>query len=207
MSNEITASGELQAFELAQRQAKLFTVSDLVPTSYKGNVANCLIAMNMAKRMNCDPLMAMQSIFIIQGRPAMSAQFLIAAFNKTGRFSTIRYEFTGVELTDSWGCRCSAIERETGDRHSGTLVTIAMAKADGWFGKNKKWQSMTEHMIRFRAATFFIRQIAPEISLGFQTDDEVRDISPAPKTASRSVDDLLNPQPAAIEGEFYAETA
>jgi len=208
MSTEVSVLNEKELFELADRKASALAHSDIVPAAYKGNRANCLLALNMAARMDCDPLMIMQNVMVIQGKPSMSSQFLIASFNKSRAFSTIKYEFTGVEGQDSWGCRASAIERETGEKHSGVLVTIGMAKAEGWATKGgSKWRTMPELMLRYRSAAFFIRQTAPEIALGFQTDDEVRDISPTAKTASRSVDDLLNPQPAPIEGEFYAEMA
>jgi diguanylate cyclase (GGDEF)-like protein len=56
-------------------------------------------------------------------------------------------------------------------------VTIGMAKAEGWYNKTgSKWKTMPELMMRYRAATFLIRSVAPEIALGFQTTEEVRDI-------------------------------
>jgi hypothetical protein len=39
----------LQSFELAQRGAKLFAASSLVPKDYQGNIPNCVIALNMAR--------------------------------------------------------------------------------------------------------------------------------------------------------------
>jgi hypothetical protein len=208
MSNQVAVLNERDLFELADRKANALAHSDIVPAAYKGNKANCLLALNMAHRMGCDPLMVMQNVYVIQGRPSMSSQFLIAAFNKSGTFSAIKYEFTGTEGQDSWGCRASAIEKETGEKHTGTLVSIAMAKAEGWATKGgSKWKTMPELMLRYRAAAFFIRQAAPEIALGFQTDDEVRDVTPAPRPATRSVDELLNPKPEPIiEGDFYEQT-
>lgn len=196
MSNEVQIMPirEVQLFELQGRQASALAASDLVPAQYKGNKANCLLALNMAQRMNADPMMVMQNVYIIHGKPSLSSQFLIACFNKVGKFSAIKYEFTGVEGQDSWGCRASAIELSTGEKHQGTLVTVGMAKAEGWATKNgSKWKTMPELMLRYRAATLFIRQIAPEIALGFHTDDELRDIQPE-KPTIKTVSDLLKPQ-------------
>lgn len=207
MSNEVATTEkikEVQLFELANRQATALAHSDLVPAQFKGNQANCLLALNMAQRMKCDPMMVMQNTYIIHGKPSLSSQFLIACFNQAGKFSAIKYEFTGVEGQDSWGCRASAIEKETGEKHSGTLVTIAMAKAEGWATKGgSKWKSMPELMMKYRAATFFIRQVSPEIALGFHTDDEIRDIQPE-STTIKTVSDLLKPkqEPDVVEGEL-----
>ncbi len=49
---ELLPSAEAQerTFALAQRKAGALASSDLVPKEYKGNIPNCLIAMNLAKR-------------------------------------------------------------------------------------------------------------------------------------------------------------
>lgn len=165
-----------QSFELAQRVAKCFAMSTLVPKDYQNNLPNCVIALNMASRMGADPMMCMQNLHVVHGRPAWSAQFLIATFNKCGRFSAIRYEFTGQEGSDSWGCRAKATELATGEVLSGTTVTIAMAKREGWYQKSgSKWQSMPEQMLMYRAASWFVRAYAPEIAMGLQTAEEMRD--------------------------------
>lgn len=165
-----------QSFELAQRVAKCFSMSSLVPKDYQNNLPNCVIALNMAHRMGADPMMIMQNLVVIHGRPSWSAQFLIATFNKNGAFSSIRYEFFGTEGQDDWGCRAKATEISTGEMLVGPLVTVGIAKKEGWFQKSgSKWQTMPEQMLRYRAASWFIRTIAPEIAMGLQTAEEMRD--------------------------------
>ena len=168
-----------QGFELLQRMAKMFNESSLVPPQFKGkeNFGNCVIAMNMAQRMNADPLMVMQNLYVVYGNPAWSSKFLIATFNQCGRFSSIHYKETGKPNTDSWGCIAWAQELATGEVVEGPEVTIATAKAEGWYSKNgSKWQSMPQQMLRYRAASWFIRTTAPELSMGLQTREEAEDI-------------------------------
>jgi len=83
MSTEITETNPapLSSFELAQRQAKALSASDLVPQQYKGNVANTLVALEIANRIGASPLMVMQNLHIIHGRPSWSSTFVIAAIN------------------------------------------------------------------------------------------------------------------------------
>ena len=165
-----------QSFELAQRVAKCFAASTLVPKQYQNNLPNCVIALNMAGRMGADPMMVMQSLYVVHGTPSWSAPFLIATFNKCGKFSSIRYDFFGTEGQDDWGCRANATELSTGELLAGPLVTIALAKKEGWYQKGgSKWQTMPEQMLRYRAAAWFVRTIAPEIAMGLQTAEEVRD--------------------------------
>jgi hypothetical protein len=160
------------SWELAQRIGKAFAASTLVPEQYRGNVANCIVALEMANRMGASPLMVMQNLYIVHGNPGWSAKFLIACFNQCGRFSSLRYEWT----KDRTGCRAWAIEKSTGERIEGPQVTTAMAKDEGWSTKNgSKWKTMPELMLMYRSAAFLIRTYAPEISMGLQTDDELAD--------------------------------
>ncbi len=170
--------GSMRAFENAQRIAKALTSSSLVPKEFQGNqnLGNAIIAMDMAQRTGAGVLAVMQSLDIIHGRPSWRATFVIAAINTSGRFSPLRYEFVGTEGKDDWGCRAVA-DDAAGNRCEGPLVNIAMAKLEGWHGRQgSKWKTMPEVMLRYRAATFFGRQFAPEILLGMRTSDEMDDI-------------------------------
>ena len=167
----------LQGFEGLQRAGKLLSVSPLVPKDYRDNPASCAIALNLANRIGCDPLMVMQNLFIVQGRPGWGAQFLIATFNSCGRFTALRFEFSGTEGQDEWGCRAWAVELSTNQRIQGAKVTIKLAKAEGWFAKSgSKWQTMPEQMLMYRCASWFIKAYAPEVSMGLQTKEELEDI-------------------------------
>lgn len=166
-------------FEALQRAAKLLASSSLVPEQYRNNVPNAVIAMNMALRLRADPLMVAQNLYVVHGRPGWSAQFYISAFNSCGRFSPIRYRFIGEKGKDTWGCVAWAKELATGEIVEGSEVTIALAKAENWYGKNgSKWQTMPQQMLMYRAASFLVRTVAPEITMGIRTVDELEDIGP-----------------------------
>lgn len=211
--------GSLQSFELMQRAANLLASSTLVPAAYRkviekldkyGNVkesrenpnalANAVVALNMAQRMGADPLMVMQNLYIVEGRPSWSSQWIIAAINGSGRFSPLRFDIkeTGkktvervetvwengnrstvtkkVDILDKV-CIAWAIEKETGDRLESPKVSIEMAVKEGWYTKTgSKWQTMDEVMLRYRTASFFGKLYAPELLMGLQTVEEAQDI-------------------------------
>jgi hypothetical protein len=159
-------------WELAQRIGKAFASSDLVPQQYRGNLANCIVALEMANRMGASPLMVMQNLYIVHGNPGWSSKFLIACFNQCGRFSALRYEWNDARSE----CRAWAVEKATGERIEGPTVSIEMAREEGWSTKSgSKWKTMPELMLMYRAAAFLIRTYAPEISMGLRTDDEIVD--------------------------------
>jgi hypothetical protein len=166
-------------FELAQRMAKALVTSDIVPKRFQGlqNIGSALIVLNMAQRMGSDPLMTMQNLYVVHGSPSFSSQFMTAIFNQSGRYSTMKYRFSGEEGKDDWGCRAYATELSTGEEISGPLVTIDVAKKEGWYGKaGSKWQTIPELMLRYRAAAWLIRTTAPELSMGMQTKEELVDV-------------------------------
>lgn len=167
---------DLQAFELIQRVSKAFASSDLVPKQYQGNLANCMIAMDMAQRIGANPLMVMQNLYIVHGTPGWSSKFLIATINACGRYSSLRYEWKGEPGQPDYGCRAWAIERETNERLEGIWVTWKMVKAEGWDAKNgSKWKTMEDQMFVYRAAAFWQRAYAPELGMGLQTAEDLQD--------------------------------
>lgn len=166
-------------FENAQRMARALSSSSLVPESYRGDrsIPNVLIAMELAARIGASVFAVMQNIDIIHGRPSWRATFLIATVNASGRFTPIRFKWQGKEGSETWGCRAVAKDRETGEECIGALITLGLAKAEGWSTKNgSKWRSMPEQMLMYRAAAFWARIYAPELSLGMHTSEEVRDV-------------------------------
>ena len=166
-------------FETAQREAKALASSDLVPTAYKGNVANTLLAMEVASRVGASPLAVMQNLHIVQGRPSWSASFLIACVNSCGRFSPLRFETRGGDDASKkeYAVRAISTDKESGKDCTGSWVTWPMIEAEGWSKKTgSKWLTMPEQMFMYRAAAFWSRVFAPEISLGMHTSDEVEDV-------------------------------
>lgn len=207
------------SFELMQRAAKMMANSTLVPAAYQAvinktdrygqitdrrenpnAVSNCVIVLNMSARMNADPLMIAQNLYIVEGRPSWSSQWIIAAINSCGRFSPLRFdikdlgkktvEYTSyiwenkqrsakteaIEITDKV-CVAWATEKETGNRIESPPVSIEMAVKEGWYTKNgSKWQTMEDVMLRYRTASFFGKLYAPELLMGLQSVEETQDM-------------------------------
>lgn len=235
----LTGSG----FEQLQRVAKALSSSTLVPVQYRAfaevkdfgkvtgyvpnpaGLPNCIVALNMAQRMGADPLMVMQNLYVIEGRPSWSSQFIIAMINSCGRFSPLRFDLSepgkpeeAVYTASVWKnkqkveeqrkvkvqhqtCRAWVIEKETGERLDGPLVSIQMAIDEAWLTKNgSKWLTMPEMMLRYRAASFLGRLYAPELLMGLHSREEVEDFIQADRDSSGTyavdLDDLREKEPA-----------
>jgi hypothetical protein len=165
-------------FTQAQRQAKALASSDLVPKDYRANLPNCLIALELASRIGASTFAVMQNLHIIQGRPSWSSSFLIATVNSCGRFEPLRFEvFGGDPKSKEYRVRAYAKDKKSGELCSGSWITWAMVDAEGWASKSgSKWKTMPEQMFMYRAAGFWARVYAPEISLGMLTTEEAQDV-------------------------------
>lgn len=177
---------DIKRFELMQRKAMMFCSSTIVPKHYQGqeNVGNCIIALDMAERIGANPVLVMQNLYIVHGNPSFSSKFLIATVNHCGRFTPLRYEFKGKEGTPEWACRCYAYEKHDEEKKEplyGDWISMDMAKKEGWSTKQgSKWNTMPGQMLRYRAAAFWQRVYAPEISMGLISEEEARDIVDIP---------------------------
>lgn len=176
-SSQVATEGETR-FALAQRQAKALSQSDLVPQAYRNNLPNTLLALEIAQRIGASPLLVMQNLYLVQGKPSWSSSFLIATVNACGRFSPLRYEIEGTDpFSKDYRVRAYATDKESGERCDGPFITWKMVEAEGWSKKSgSKWNSLPELMFRYRAAGFWTRLFAPEVSMGILTTEEARDV-------------------------------
>lgn len=219
-----------EQFATMQRVAKMFAYSELVPEIYKVNIpqgadekaiamaemkamSNCVIALEIASRIGASPLMVMQNLIIIYGRPSWSAKFLISTVNTCGRFEPLQFRFTEkgnlgmVDYVDyvynpntrrkdavnkqfdgrkMQNIECVAYTTKKGREQvlESSPVTIEMAIKEGWFTKSgSKWQSMPKQMLMYRAASWWTSVYAPELSMGMRTVEEEQDIIDITDTA------------------------
>lgn len=187
---------QIKQFETQQRMAQMYSTSTIVPDTYKGNLGNCVIALDMSMRMQVNPLMVMQNLYVVHGIPSFSSKFLIATVNACGRFTPLRYEFKGEEGNDNWSCRCYAYESSDKNHKEplyGDWISIGMAKSEGWYGKQgSKWKTMPGQMLRYRAAAFWQRSYAPEISMGFISTEEAQDIDEQTQVEDQVATEISN---------------
>jgi hypothetical protein len=167
--------GTSDNFIMATQMAKALSSCTIVPREYQGNFANSLVAIEIAQRLRTSPLMVMQNLYVIQGRPSWSAQFLIAMVNGSGKYDMeLQYEEKTDKNGKPYSCRCWTEKK--GRKVDGITIDMDMAKDEGWVDKNgSKWKTMPQVMLRYRAASFFARMNCPELTLGYYTREEVLD--------------------------------
>lgn len=179
--NDVYGSSEEMA--TAWRMAKMLASSSLIPDNFKNHPEDCMLAIDMAKRLNMPPFSVLQEIFVVHGKPSFSSKFLIGCVNSCGRFTPLTFK-----KGEKGGIIAFAKSKATGETLESPEVTIEMATAEGWTSKSgSKWKTMPDLMARYRAATFFARLYCPDVTFGIKTTDEIADID-----ASRAFDATSN---------------
>lgn len=173
-------------FEQMSRVASMLSKTDFIPSRFKNHPGNCLIALDMAARMQMDPLMLMGTMYIVHGEPGFEGKFISALINNSRRYSDpIDYEWKGKPGTPEWGCRAYATRRRTGKLIQGPWVTWEMVTREGWHlpkgqppkQQKSKWMTMPEIMFLYRAVTFFGRAYDADLLMGMKTVEEINDLS------------------------------
>lgn len=161
-------------FSAAMKMAMYLSKSTIIPKEFQGNEGNILIALEMSNRLSVGLMMVMQNLYVVNGRPSWSSQYIIAMINSSKKYKTeLQYHMEG--SGDNLSCY-AYVEDYSGHEVKGPTITIEMAKKEGWYGKNgSKWPNMPEIMIRYRAASSFGRINCPDMIMGFYSTEEVVD--------------------------------
>jgi hypothetical protein len=177
----------VQGFEAIQRLVSALAASSVVPQTFRGRPgtegwSNCLVAVELATRLDLPPMMVMQNISVVDGKPGWLGKFFIALINKSGKFSALTWEKKGEPYQDEYGVRCVATRLSDRVVCQGTWITVKMAKGEGWWSKQgrsggeySKWQTMPDQMFVYRSASYWAQQFYPEGTLGLPSDDQLED--------------------------------
>lgn len=174
-------------FNQLLRAAQMLSQTNIVPQTYQGKPQDCFVAIEMASRMGVSPMVVMQNMYVVKGKPSWAGQACMMLINSCGKFRDVKHVYTGEKGTDNRGCYITATRVSDGEKIDGAEVSIQMAKAEGWLS-NPKWKNMPELMLAYRASAFFARVYCPEALMGVQIAEEVYDVDYTDKTKNKASD-------------------
>jgi hypothetical protein len=123
-AHELSPFSDSDSFRKIYDIGKMFASSQLIPQSFQGKPMDCTIAVDIANRMGVSPMMVMQNLYIVKGKPTWSGQACMSMIRANKELMNVRPVYTGERGTDSWGCYIQAQYRDTGEMIRGTEVTI-----------------------------------------------------------------------------------
>ena len=159
--------GELIQF--AQSAAK----SALVPKDYAGKPENVLIAVQMGSEIGLAPMQAIQSIAVINGRPALWGDAMPGLCRASGLVDYMKEWSEGEGDALTWFCEAKRKDDPNPIRRS---FSIADAKAAGLIGKPGPWTQYRGRMLMLRARGFALRDAFADVLKGLVSAEEAADI-------------------------------
>lgn len=183
-------------FEEAWRMAEILANSDLVPKDYKGKPENCLIAMQWGAEVGLKSLQALQGIAVINGRPAMWGDSMIALVRNSPVCEYI------AESDDGHTATCRVKRR--GEPEQVRTFSMDDAKRAGLAGKQGPWMQYPQRMRQMRARAFALRDVFPDVLRGLPVAEEVmdlpRELGPVDEVSPWTPEQLTAADEAAAKG-------
>lgn len=159
-----------QSLDEAMRFADILAKSSIVPKDFNGNPGNILVAIQWGLELGLQPMQAMQNIAVINGRPALWGDAVIALVRGSPLCEYI-YE------TDDGNTATCRVKRRGEDEQVRTF-SMEDAKTAGLMGKSGPWTQHPKRMRQMRARAFALRDVFPDVLRGMPVAEEVQDMAP-----------------------------
>lgn len=156
------------SLEAAMKYAVELSKSDMIPKDYIGKPGNILVAMQWGREIGLQPLQAMQSIAVINGRPTLWGDNALALV-----LASPVCEYIDESESDATHGVCRAKRR--GDTEHVQVFTVEDAKKAGLWGKAGPWTTYPARMLKLRARSWALRDKFPDVMRGLGIAEEVRD--------------------------------
>jgi hypothetical protein len=165
---------QLHDLDSLYRFANYVSKSGLAPKGMESPEA-IFVAVQMGMELGISPMMALQNIGVINGRPGVFGDLPLALIRNSGLLEEYREEEIGKPSEDTWGFKCTA--RRIGCTPKSETFTVADAKRAGLWGKAGPWTQWPKRMLKFRARGFLLRDEFGDVLKGVKTVDELEEMS------------------------------
>lgn len=157
-----------QNIEEALKFSDYLSKSTIVPKDFANNPGNILVAIQWGMELGLQPMQAMQNIAVINGRPALWGDAVIALVRSSPLCEYI------YETDDGETATCRVKRR--GEEEQFRTFSQLEAKAAGLAGKQGPWTQYPKRMRQLRARAFALRDVFPDVLRGMPMAEELQDM-------------------------------
>lgn len=184
-----------KSLDEAMRFADILSKSSIVPKDFKDNPGNCLVAIQWGAELGLQPMQAMQNIAVINGRPAVWGDAVLALVSASPSFQDIEETLVNGVAT------CTVIRK--GRTPVTRTFSEADAKAAGLLGKPGPWTQYKNRMLQMRARAFAVRDCFADVLKGMPIAEEIQDYEKdiTPRRPQRPAEIAAAAIPAAAEAD------
>ena len=186
-------STELVTIQSQKEYAEILSASNLLPRAYQKQPANVFTAMAMGEALGLKPIEAINSINVIQGKPALSAELMGAMVRRAGHKLRITCTKNPPSAT------ATLIRKDDPDApFTVTWDEKAAARAGLWMS-SPSWQKYPDQMMRARAITEVCRMGAADALSGFVYTAEELGGEPQDPLAPSPIVQPVQAEPETVE--------
>lgn len=173
----VPLSGPISDLDSAYRYAAALAQASIVPNDLRNSPSNVLLVILYGQQLNVPPVIAIQTISVVKGRPQIAGKLLLAKVREAGHRTKI------TDHTDR-SCTVTITRGDTDEQHTETftlddavaskLVAIKDGKpyARSKQGEALPWENYTKRMLMWRAVGYCVDAICPEVRMGFAVEGE-----------------------------------
>ena len=174
----------------AMEYANLIADSGMVPKNFQGRPADVLVAVQMGVELGLPPTQALQNIAIVNGRPSLWGDAVLAIVKASPLCQYVR------EYFDSETCIATCVTKRLGDDEEVTRTfSYEDAKLAGLWSKQGPWTQYPQRMAQMRARSWAVRDAFPDLLRGIAVREEQmdieKDVTPAQQTKEANRTDSL----------------
>lgn len=162
---------QVSTLEQALKCADYISKSSLCPSAMQNRPGDILIALQMGQELGLKPMQAIQNIAVINGRPSLWGDAMLAVCRQSPDFEYIKEEY--MPDTNAYVFR--------GKRRNEPEVTQSFSEADArlakLWGKQGPWTNYPRRMLQMRSRGFGLRDLFPDLLRGIITAEEAGDIN------------------------------
>jgi hypothetical protein len=144
----------------------------MVPKAYQGKPQDILVCVQWGYEMGLAPMQALQNIAVINGKPSVYGDALMALVQASPVCEDVE-EFFENEGSPNPIAVC--IAKRKGRKPVTVKFSVEDAKRAGLWGKQGPWSAYPKRMMQMRARGFALRDAFPDVLKGMITAEEAQD--------------------------------
>lgn len=161
-----TTMGEAMQF------SEMLASSSMVPKAYQGKPNDVLVCVQWGYEMGLAPMQALQNIAVINGKPSVYGDAMMALVQSSPVCEDIEEYFEGEGTTNPVAV---CVAKRKGRKPVVTKFSVEDAKRAGLWGKGGPWTAYPKRMLQMRARGFALRDAFPDVLKGMITAEEAQD--------------------------------
>jgi len=174
----------------ALRISEMFAKSDLVPDNYKNKPANIFLAVSAGASLGLAPFQAMQNIAVINGKPSIFGDALLAMVRNDKRCLSVKESIVGEGMNRTATCIVSRLAPNGETEVISSSFCLGDAQKAGLLNR-KPWQQYPDRMLQMRARGFALRDAFADVIGGLITSEEADDYPNAKPIPSSNFDEAI----------------